>query len=197
MEIDDPSNATLIDALCTKVLRQETSLESFAHSCTKIWDIWMTILSRTILPPDITTQDPRIATAFIFLENVISQAEGVIQWLAYIQLTQLFTTLRIIIRNEREISRRLLGSSNLRRRGTGEDSIAIDLCENALGGTLKRAQTVERRRIGRRWVSLVKGSPLLSLTFTEEAEIIVNDFKRIHNGNLSLLGDRIAQQCPL
>ncbi len=153
--------------LLSNALVQNMTIETFALNCGKIWDSWIHLLSQTLLPPEISSRDPRFTIAFQAIEGIISTTQGILQWLAYAQLIRLFDTLRETIRRERRI-----GIYN-RKRGVTDDSTAIDIYQNALDSKLSRNTILERRRIGRRWVSLSKLSPLLLLLYSERTETIV------------------------
>ncbi|KAL2179002.1 uncharacterized protein P884DRAFT_111561 [Thermothelomyces heterothallicus CBS 202.75] len=179
---------TIAAQLLSKDLIQHTTVEAFASRCASIWDDWILFLSRTTIPPRITSRDSRFTHAFQTIERTISTTDGVLQWLAYIRLMQVFDTLKKAIGKERKIK---IGQ---RKQGISDDSIAINIYQDALEGRLMRRHILERRRVSRRWALLSKPSPLFLLVYSNYAETIVNGFRGVNNPVLDLIGDQVAQR---
>ncbi len=129
------------------------TIETFATNCASIWERWILLLSQTHIPAQTTSHDTRFTLAFQVVENLISTTSGVLRWLAYIQLIQLFNTLKKVIKQERSIG------IFQRKQGISDDILAINIYFDALEGNLQRQAILERRRIGKRWVLLSKSSP--------------------------------------
>jgi hypothetical protein len=166
MEFDDADErAAKVQQLSSQIL-QCTTTEAFTSNCQNVWDHWITLLSQTILPWGIPSRDLRVTLAFRAIEHTISQAKGSLQWLAYLQLIRVFDTLKDSIRRERQ--------SRLctRKRGTSDDTIIIDIFQEALEGSLKRSTILQQRRISKRWLLLSK-SPCFLFLFSDQAEVIV------------------------
>lgn len=155
-----------VDHLYRQLL-QNSSVEFFGLRCQEVWDNWIVLLSHTILPPNLTSYDDRVFAAFRTVQSVLSNTTGTIQRLTYLRLVYLFAQVKAMIRTERQ------SGVFRRKRGSSDDSVAIDICERACNSMVKRSKIVAQRRIARRWVILSNGHPLSLLFFSSEVDVIM------------------------
>lgn len=146
---------------------QHSTIEEYALNCRGIWDDWIRLLSQTHLSSQLSSRDLSIALAFQSIEHAIAHTEGPLQWLAYLQLSKVFDTLKEVLTRERSCS------SSPRERGETDATLIINLYEESLMGALKRKKILERRRLSKRWVLLSDSSPCFLLLFTRQAETLV------------------------
>lgn len=145
----------------------------FAENCGTTMAGWISLLSRTTLPDDIESSDPRIIAAFKDVDSVICGQQGthLLRRLAYVQLMRLFAFLEKILESERQTG------LVFRKPGYGNASIAIDMYISAQESQLHphelRRQVGERKRAGRSWSDLAKPSPLFVLMYSEASESLM------------------------
>lgn len=84
-------------------------MDLFAQNCIKAFTDWISLLSKTTIPGDLVSSDPRIIAAFKAVDRIIRGQERMylLRRLAYVQLIWIFTMLESIIRSERENGRAL------------------------------------------------------------------------------------------
>ncbi|KAI8623439.1 hypothetical protein F5Y19DRAFT_492631 [Xylariaceae sp. FL1651] len=146
---------------------------TFADNCEKTLPDWIALLRKAKLPNDITSEDPRIITAFKAIDKVIcGQGTDLLQRLANVQLMQLFRSLEGIIKSDRD-------SGRIHREPYYRDAnVAMDIYlsaqetqPNTNGLRLKLKQG--RKRFSKRWSDLATPSPLFVLVYSDAAEAIV------------------------
>ncbi|KAK4113069.1 hypothetical protein N656DRAFT_640995 [Canariomyces notabilis] len=156
----------------------------------------MALLRNATLPNGITSTDPRIITAFKAVDSVLcGRGNTMLQRLANVHLMRLFGSLEAIIKSDRHNGR-------IHREPYYRDAhIAMDIYLSAqethsntdeLRCKLRRG----RKRFSKRWSYLATVSPLFVLVYSDAAELIVKDFKRIHNPTLRLVGTTVLDTCP-
>ncbi len=163
---DSEDTSPRIQQLSIQII-QNSTIETFALNCQRIWGDWIRLLSQTALSSQLSSRDLSIALAFQSIENAITYTDGPLQWLAYLQLSKIFNTLKEVLRRER------LQNTLSRDRGETDTTLIINLYEESLRGELKRQKILERRRISKRWVLLSNSSPFLLLLFSNQAEVMV------------------------
>ncbi|KAM7190667.1 hypothetical protein V8F33_009331, partial [Rhypophila sp. PSN 637] len=187
----------------TNLARQllgENPFKTFAENCDKTLGEWISLLTKTTLPSNITSSDPRIITAFQAVDNAIcNQGSDLLRRLAYIQLNRLFVSLEAIIRSDRENWR-------VPRKPCQRDAtVAIDIYMTAQPGKSNpgnlRRGLKERKRRGRVWSDLARPSsllvsPLIVLIYSGAAEPIINDHRKMDAATLNLVAAGILKECP-
>ncbi|KAK7582818.1 hypothetical protein V3481_012116 [Fusarium oxysporum f. sp. vasinfectum] len=107
---------------------------------------------------------------------------------------RLFSVLENIIKLERE------SGQVIRGRYYRDSSVALDIYMSAQDDASDlyclRRRLKERKRAGRSWRDLSKPSPLLVLMYSDAAERIVKDFKKVDAVTLRLVAAKILEQCP-
>jgi hypothetical protein len=118
--------ATRLESLSSRLVRRD-AIECFANNCEKIWEDWISLLRKTMLPPNVASLDTQAITAFRAVDSVISEKQStcVLRWLAYIRLMALFDSLKLVVRAERE------NGEAHRERGDRDINAVIDIYENA------------------------------------------------------------------
>ncbi|KAI1291667.1 hypothetical protein F5Y03DRAFT_400513 [Xylaria venustula] len=169
---------------------------TFADNCEKTLPDWIALLRKATFPNDITSEDPRIITAFRAVDNVIcGQGTDLLQRLAHVQLMRLFGSLKGIIKSDRDNGR-------IHREPYYRDaSVAMDIY---LSAQETQSNTKElrlklkqgRKRFSKRWSDLAAPSPLFVLVYSDAAEAIVKDFKKADNLTLNMVATRILRMCP-
>jgi hypothetical protein len=146
---------------------QNVTIEAFALNFRRVWDDWIRLLSQTTVSSQLSTRDLSITHAFQSIEHTITHTEGPLQWLAYLQLLNMFDTLKEMLTRERS------HNPSRRERGDTDTARIINLYEESLRGELRRKKILKRRRLSKRWALLADSSPFLLLLFSKQAEAIV------------------------
>ncbi|KAI3333798.1 hypothetical protein F4824DRAFT_512943 [Ustulina deusta] len=146
---------------------------TFADNCEKTLPDWIGLLRKATLPNDITSEDPRIITAFKAVDNVIcGQGTDLLQRLANVQLMRLFGSLKDIIKSDRDNGR-------IHREPYYRDAnVAMDIylsAQETQSNTkqLRLKLKQGRKRFSKRWSDLATASPLFVLVYSDAAEAIV------------------------
>lgn len=173
LALEDP-NATesspdrrAIEPSLPRLIRPDagTIFEEHYH---QICHVWTTILLNSSLAPDIKCTDVAVRSAFEFLDRVITgDAHALVKRLAYVQLTSLLRLVQEIIAVDRQnrLIRPKYGKPNV--------SVSIDIYLSIYEEGFPRSAILRRVRRAKRWTDLAGPSPLLLLTFSEEAEKIM------------------------
>ena len=200
-----------VNTLCQKLAGYDT-FNAFADNCASTVPDWHSLLCKTTLSPDIGRTDPSITAAFKAVDNIITGKEGtyLLRRLAYIRLMQIFVSLEIIIKRERD-------KAQVERLPCYRaSSVAMDLyvsCQEDHSSQINlRDKLQERKRTGRSWVQLAGPSPLLALLYSEVAEptlfvrsafkfytmlmIRSRDFKRTDRLSITLIAATMHSYCP-
>jgi hypothetical protein len=156
--------------LAQKLPRQDAS-DFFARCCSEMYAFWVPLLQKTTLPPGTTHRDARVADGFTRLDSILVGAESTPHMirLAYVQWARMLDVLLQIIARDRR--NRLVQRSS----GRGDASILIDVYLATKGGDSERWREHFGKvtRVARRWAALSGPFPLLSITYSEEAEKIM------------------------
>lgn len=146
------------------------SLGLFERSHLEVQEFWSTLLRRTILPPNITTEHEKIIAAFTAIDCIILGKPNEL-WklrLAYVRLARISSLILSIIATGRRKGRVPRGV------GKGNASILIDMYMKAQNEQISaglRVQIQRRLRIARRWADLIGGSIFLAVVYSNKAEI--------------------------
>ena len=141
----------------------------FTEHYHQICHVWTSILLRTSLAPDATCTDVSVRSAFEFLDGVVTgDAHVLVKRLAYLQLTTLLRGVQEIIAIDRQ-NRRIRP-----KYGKPNVSVSIDIYLSIQEKGFPRTAILRRVRRAKRWTDLAGPSPLLLLTFSEEAEKIMS-----------------------
>jgi hypothetical protein len=161
-----------VTSLSKRLIGQDP-IGTFADNYEKAIPDWIKFLRETSLPNGITSEDPRIVTAFRVVDNVIcGQGTALLQRLANVQLIRLFSAVKGIIKSERENWR-------VHREPYYRDaSIAMDIYMSAQEPQsnmteLRLKLKYGRKRFSKRWSDLATLSPLFVLVYSSAAEAIV------------------------
>ncbi|KAI1207646.1 uncharacterized protein F4807DRAFT_462452 [Annulohypoxylon truncatum] len=171
-------------------------IRTFAENCEKTLSDWVILLRKTTLPNGIVSEDPRIISAFKAVDSVIcGQGTNMLRRLANVQLMRLFRLLEDIIKSDRD-------NGHVHREPYYRDAnVAMDIYmssqetqSNMKELRLKLKQG--RKRFSKRWSDLAAPSPLFVLIYSDAAEAIVKDFKRVDNATLHMVATSILSICP-
>jgi len=154
-----------VGMLTQRLVRHDASA-FFAEHFEEIYHFWVSLLQMTALPGT-TRTDSRIVNTFEALDNVIVNDTPLSSRLAYVQLSRFYTTVKQRISSARRKDRTSL--YGLRRDAT----IAGDTHPSVSGHTLDREWLRKRLRRAKRWAHLAGSSPLLLVTYSEDAEWIM------------------------
>lgn len=157
----------------TKKLIGRDPIGTFADNYEKTMPDWMALLRETSLPSGITSEDPRIITAFRVVDSVIcGRGTALLQRLANVQLNRLFSVVKGIVKSERENWR-------IHREPYYRDAgIAMDIYMSAQEpqsdvAELRLKLKYGRKRFSKRWSDLATLSPLFLLVYSGAAEAMV------------------------
>lgn len=145
----------------------------FAQHCEDIFDCWVSLLCKTTLPLNISSMDNRIIIAFQALDEIIAGKDlhPLVSRLAYVQLSCFLSYLKRLVATDRRQGRI---SSKVGRRNS---SVVMDLYLKAqkhiAHTTAVRKQLGRCVRIATRWAALAGTSPLLLVSYSNEAERIM------------------------
>ncbi len=138
----------------------------FANHFEKALDSWISILTKTTIPDNVTSSDPCILNSFQLLDQARTGGDKILSRLAYIQLAYVFESLQRIIASDRRN-----GQLPARRTGYRDASIATDIYIEAQGQAVtSRDEVKQRNRVARRWRTLAGPSPIFVIIYSEAAE---------------------------
>lgn len=148
-------------------------IETFADNCEKILPDWIALLRKATLPNGITSEDPRIITAFQAVDNVIcGQGTHLLQRLANVQLMRLFGSLGEIIKSDKDNGR--MHREPYYRDATIAMDIYLSIQKTRSNTRDLRLKLKEgRKRFSKRWSNMAAPSPLFVLVYSDAAETIV------------------------
>ncbi len=157
----------------SKRLIGQNPIGTFADNYEKTIPDWIALLRETSLPNGITSEDPRIITAFKVVDTVIcGQGTALLQRLANVQLIRLFSAVKGIIKSERE-NWRIHREPYYRNADIAMD-IYMSAQEPQSNMTeLRLKLTYGRKRFSKRWSDLATMSPLFVLVYSSAAEALV------------------------
>ena len=152
-------------------------VHAFIDDCARTVGDWAALLAKLVMPAHhvtVASDDPGFVGAFSILEDVISgrQISTLLRRLAFVELIRLSETLKVIIKSER--NNRLI----FRPSGMSDASVVINVYQKAMRNKQLSKHNVrcvicERRRTGKRYVSLTRLSPLFLLTYFNLAKTFV------------------------
>ena len=138
----------------------------FANHFEKALDSWISILTKTTIPDNVTSSDPCVLNSFQLLDQARSGGDIILSRLAYIQLAYVFESLQRIIASDRRN-----GQLPARRTGYRDASIATDIyIEAQEQAVTSRNEVKQRNRVARRWRTLAGPSPIFVIIYSEAAE---------------------------
>jgi hypothetical protein len=140
----------------------------FANHFEKALDSWISILTKTTIPDNVTSSDPRVLNSFQLLDKARTDGDKMLSRLAYIRLAYVFESLQEIVASDRRN-----GQLPAPRRGCGNASIATDIYIKAQQAVTSRNEVKERKRIARRWRTLAGPSPIFVIIYSGAAERLV------------------------
>ncbi|TPX15372.1 uncharacterized protein E0L32_004649 [Thyridium curvatum] len=171
-------------------------ISTFAGNCEDLLPRWIALLRETTFPGDITSTDSRIPRAFRAVDSILcGQDRPLLQRLASVQLARLFQTVKDIIKSDRH--HRRIDRVPYSRDANLAMNIYMSAQEtqsNARSLRIKLEQS--RKRFSKRWSLLAVSSPLFVLVYTDAAEAVVRDFKKVDNSTLAMVAARISKTCP-
>lgn len=141
----------------------------FANNCEEIYQTWVSLLRRTTLRHDRTSKHRSVADAFMALDGIINQKDGsnLLSRLAHIQLSRTWASLCEMVDADRRHGR-IRGKA-----GRKSVSMAADIDRTIQAQRSDGRLASTRLRRSRRWALLAGVSPLLLVTCSDAAEIIM------------------------
>lgn len=140
----------------------------FVSYLEQIYDIWISLVDKTTLRSDESSELVSLGDAFRELDEHIASPDPLKSRLGAVQLTNLMASLKERIKADRR-----RGRITVKGRC---DTFAIDAYGQARGlphDKFARVEILKQLRMSKRWYDLTRNLPLLSIIFTPEAEKIV------------------------
>lgn len=161
----NPPYGTLV-----KCLIRSDAREFVLTSYEDIYLAWTTLQQSTSFPSNIPCTDTRVASALSYLDAMITDRGNshLLKRLAYVQLTRTVAALYELISNDRNVR------AWPRKRQVHSD-VAVDIYLRAQTRKCRRNEILRRMSLGKRWFDLAGPSPLLVVTYSDDAERVVYD----------------------
>lgn len=159
--------ATHCNALARSLIRDDAT-GYCANHLEKIYDIWASLLDKTIFQPNEASNNLRLSVAFKELDEHIASPDLLKSRIGAVQLANLMVWLKARIKADRRVGRIAVKGRC--------DSVAIDAYVQARGllsGKIARNQALHQVRMSKRWHILTGGSALRAILYGREAERIM------------------------
>ncbi|KAI0818417.1 hypothetical protein GGR55DRAFT_625002 [Xylaria sp. FL0064] len=165
-----PTNPTEVTKLVHRIVRQD--LNAISEEC---WEVFEFCVQNNKLWPNDgidTCKDPSVTNSIRNLDSIITDAT-ISDWkrrIAYMRLAELFDRLVQPVKADRK--RRRLEA----KPGSKVPGSAYYVFQRAVKRQATNAEIRKNVRTGKRYQTLLKGSPLLSIAYCNNADKMIRDF---------------------
>ncbi|CAH0019565.1 unnamed protein product [Clonostachys rhizophaga] len=181
----------LVKEISCRLIRRHP-LKFFVKHCEIALLEWLSILRATMLPENITSSDPRVVTAFKYLDNILyGQANSIlVRRLAAIQMLYLLETVKQIVSSDYRQGRVQL------KRGYGVSSIVMKIYMSAQDQLMTMGVLYERTRFARRLRELAVEPPFFLILYSNAAESLADRSSGFGVPMLGMIASHIEHVAP-
>ncbi len=138
----------------------------FIANVEQVFDEWVSMLSKTSLPGDISSSDPFVLTTFHLLDSMMDGGESIRSRFAHLQLLRAFKTLEEILDRERQ------NQPITRKRGLRNSSVALAIYGRAHPTVKSRRDLSQRKQAAECWRTPEGPSPFFLVLYSESTDAI-------------------------